>query len=271
MKKYLFLLLAPFAHHAMAQTPMIPYTGLSVPTVRAQIPVQANFSYNCYSYWLPGTEQISTTGNVVTLTLPIDIEPSTICFDPPVPMLTSVAIGQFAAGEYTLVLQPLAAVPPQPGVNYSPISVPFTVAAGEPMYSNLRLYPIPAIAGQLITARITARDFVAACFEGPLTDIQRVGDVVTLSIRESLLDGCLIGVPPPGPFDFNVPIGQFPEGNYTLQVQFVPDISGGIPQPMLTGSFVVGAAQAIPLLSKTLLAVLALGMVLVAGWQWRSS
>lgn len=271
MKKYLLLLLALFANHAMAQMPTIPYTGVNVPTVQAQFPVQTNFAYTCYSQWQPSTEQITTAGNVVTLRLPIHIEPSAICIDPPISSPASVTIGQFAAGEYTLVLQPLAPVPPQPGVNYGPISVPFTVVGGEPMYSNLRIYPNPAIAGQLVTARITARDFYAGCFDGPLTEIQLTGDVVTLSIRESNLDGCLVGVPPPGPFDFDAPIGRFPEGNYTLQVQFVRDISGGTTLPLLTGSFVVGAAQAIPMASKALLALLTLGMVLVAGWQWRGS
>jgi hypothetical protein len=271
MKNYLLLLLAMFAHPAVAQTPTIPYTDLSVPTVQAQVPVQAIFSYTCYSVWLPGTEQIATAGNVVTLTLPIYNDPNKFCLGPPYPVQIGVSIGQFAAGEYILVLQPFAPVPPQAGVNYSPISVPFTVLAGAPEYSNLRIYPNPAVAGQLITARITAPDYGAQCFNGPLSDIQRVDTVVTLSIRQSDFNGCAIGLPPPGPFDFDTPIGQFPEGNYTLQVQFVPDISGGPALPLLTDSFVVGAAQAIPLMSKTLLAVLALGMVLVAGWQWRSS
>jgi hypothetical protein len=269
MKKGLLLLLALFTTPAMGQTPTVPYRDLSVPTVQAQVPVRANFSFTCYSYWQPGTEQITTAGNVITLTLPIDFKPGSICFDPPLRESASVTLGQFAAGEYTLVLQPLAPVPPQPGVNYSPVSVPFTVMAGAPMYSNLRIFPNPAYVGQLITARISARDFYAMCFEGPLTDIQRVGNVVTLSIRESDFSGCVIGVPPPGPHEFDTAIGQFPEGNYTLQVQLVPDISGGAPQLVLTGSFAVGAALAIPLASNTLLALLALGMVLVAGWQWR--
>jgi hypothetical protein len=269
MKMYLLLLLALFVNPAMAQVPTIPYTGLSVsvPTLQSQFPVQANFAYTCYSQWRPGTEQITRVGNVVTLTLPIDIAPSTICFDPPVPSPASVALGRFAPGDYTLVLQPLAPVPPQSGVDYRPISVPFTV----PVYYDLRVYPNPAIVGQLITARISTQDYYAQCFDGPLTDIQRIGDVVTLSIRESNWDGCVVGVPPPGPYDFDVPLGRFPEGNYTLRVQFVPDISGGATLPLLTGGFVVGAAQAIPMASRTLLALLTLAIVLLAGWQWRSS
>ncbi len=269
MKKFLFLLLAPFANHAMAQVPTIPYANLSVPAVAAQFPVHARFAYTCYSEWRPGSEQIAIAGNVVTLTLPIDIEPDTICFDPPAPLPADVTIGSFAAGEYTLVLQPVAPVPPQAGVNYSPITVPFTV--GEPLFSDLRIYPNPALAGQLIKARFTPRDFYLTCLSEPLSDVQRNGNVVVLSIPESAFDGCVIGLPPPGPHDFDVPIGRFPEGNYTLQVQFVPDLSGGAPVPLLSGSFVVGAALAIPLMSNTLLALLTLGMVLIAGWQWRWS
>jgi hypothetical protein len=271
MKKYLFLLLALFAHHATAQAPTIPFANLNIPTVQARFPVRANFVFSCYSQWRIGTHQVTSAGNTVTLTIPIELNPDTICFDPPPPLPGSLTIGRFPAGNYTLVLQPIAPTPPLPGVDYSPVSVPFTVAGDDPEYSNLRIFPNPATAGQLITARIAARDFYAMCFDGPLTDIQRVDNTVTLSIRESSLDKCVIGTPPPGPYEFDTPIGQFPEGSYTLRVQYVPDISGGAPLPLLTGSFVVGAALAIPVASKALLALLALGMVLVAGRQWRPS
>jgi hypothetical protein len=270
MKKVLFLLFAVLADHS-AQAQTIPFTNVSVPAVHAQLPAQANFVYNCYNPWLPGTEQIATVGNVVTLTLPITADPNTACFDPPPPETGSVTLGPLAAGQYTLVLQPLAPVPPLPNVDYSPVSVPFTVVGGEPMYSNLRIYPNPALANQLITARIAAPDFYSGCFVATLTDVQRVGDVVTMTIRESDLGGCAIGVPPPGPYDFDTPIGRFSEGSYTLRVQYVPDISGGAAFLVLSGNFVVGTAQAIPMLSNTLLALLTLGVALLAAWQWRGS
>jgi hypothetical protein len=269
MKKYLLPLLALFAQQAMAQTPSIPFTNLSVPRVQAQIPVQASFLNTCYSTWLPGTEHVSTAGNVVTLTLPIQFEPGTICFDPPLPTNVHVPIGQFAAGEYILVLQPVAPVPPQPGVNYSAISVPFSVVGEPPAYSHLRLYPNPALVDQLVTARIRARDFFAQCFRVPLSeaDVQHVDNLYTLSIRESNLDTCLIGVPPPAPYDFDVGIGRFSAGSYTLRVHYVPDLSGGQPLQILSGDFVVGSALAIPVASRTMLVLLALGIALFGGWQ----
>jgi len=264
MPRYLIFLCLILANAVRAQAPTLPYTGLRVPTVEARYRVTAIFEATCYSSWQIGTEQLSIAGNVATLSLPIVNNPGgNICLDPPVRFEVRWPLQRFAAGDYTLVLQPLAPDPVQPGVDYSAISVPFVVIPDAPLYSNLSILTNPAIAGQPITARIVARDFYAGCFDGPLTDIQRDGNVITLTIRESETGGCVVGVPPPGPHAFDVNIGGYPVGNYTLRVRTVLDVSGGPAMPDLSADFsVLGAPVAVP---STTFWGLALMLVAVLG------
>ncbi len=263
MQRFLVFLCLFLANALRAQAPTVPYTGLRVPGVEARYSVTAIFEATCYSSWQVGTQQISAAGNVVTLTLPIVNNPGgNICIDPPLRFVVHQSLGQFAPGNYTLVLQPLAPDPVQPGVDYSPISVPFVVSPDAPLYSDLGILTNPAIAGQPIAARIVARDFYAACFDGPLTDIQRVGNIITLTIRESDTNGCLIGVPPPGAQVFEVNIGSYPEGSYTLLVRTILDVSGGPTLPDLSANFsVLGAPVAVPSTTFWGLALMVLAML----------
>lgn len=263
MQRFTVFLCLILANALQAQAPTLPYTSLRVPGVEARYPVTAIFEATCYSSWQVGTQQINIAGNVVTLSLPIVNNPGgNICVDPPVRFPVNVSLGHFAPGNYTMVLQPLAPDPVQPGVDYSPISVPFVVIPDAPLYSDLSILTNPAIAGQPITAHIVARDFYAACFDGPLTDIQRVGNIITLTIRESDTNGCVIGVPPPGPQEFDVTIGSYPEGSYTLLVRTILDVSGGPTMPDLSANFsVLGAPISVPSTTFWGLALLVLAML----------
>lgn len=127
-------------------------------------------------------------------------------------------------------------------------------------FTNLRVVPNPASAGQPIAARL----FGSGCATIPVAQAISVqGNVVTLTHEVDEI----CGVPPPGG-DWDFPIGAFPPGQYTLV--YAPTSGfGGLTYLTETVQFAVLPAG-IPAAASAALAILCISLFGIGVWQLRS-
>jgi hypothetical protein len=139
------------AVEAMAVPP--PYENLRVvdPTPASGEAVVARAFYtHCVRGEEPIDDQVTVAGNVVTLTVTLE---GVICFSPPPPPEDlDYALGSFAPGEYTLVMQVESSIP---GIVFSPLTTQFVV--GPALHHS-----IPATSSPMILLLALAMMFAAA-------------------------------------------------------------------------------------------------------------
>lgn len=133
-----------------------------------------------------------------------------------------------------------------------------------PLYSNLRILPVNAVANQPVSARLRFEPCLEIAPDAGQGTV--VGNVVTYTV--TMTDIALCGVPPPAA-DVDFVLGTFPAGTYTLNFRTVSSMVGAS-YPTISTNFTVGAASPIPTLSLPMAALFALVLGLCAWGGLRS-